>query len=290
MPSNKQKGTEGLIMKKGFLKSVITTLIAGVMTVSLVGCGSSTESNKDKIDEIKENGKIVVGLSADYAPYEFHAMIDGEDKVVGFDVNLANEIAKDLGVDLEIKEMDFDALISALKAEQIDAIISGMNPTDERKEQIDFSDIYYESTYAVLTKKDDASKFNSKSDLDGKIIGAQLGSTQQQIAENEVKASKVSLLQDVNSLILALKTGKVDAVITEEPVAAMAMENNSELALSNISFEAEGGGNVIGVQKDSPKLVEALNKTISRLKDSGDLDKYIIEANDLAAKNQIENK
>ncbi len=290
MPSNKQKGTEGLIMKKGFFKSVITTLIAGVMTVSLVGCGSSTKSNTDKIDKIKENGKIVVGLSADYAPYEFHAMIDGEDKVVGFDVNLANEIAKDLGVDLEIKEMDFDALISALKAEQIDAIISGMNPTDERKEQIDFSDIYYESTYAVLTKKDDASKFNSKSDLDGKIIGAQLGSTQQQIAENEVKASKVSLLQDVNSLILALKTGKVDAVITEEPVAAMAMENNSELALSNISFEAEGGGNVIGVQKDSPKLVEALNKTISRLKDSGDLDKYIIEANDLAAKNQIENK
>lgn len=277
-------------MKKGFFKSVITTLIAGVMTVSLVGCGSSTKSNTDKIDKIKENGKIVVGLSADYAPYEFHAMIDGEDKVVGFDVNLANEIAKDLGVDLEIKEMDFDALISALKAEQIDAIISGMNPTDERKEQIDFSDIYYESTYAVLTKKDDASKFNSKSDLDGKIIGAQLGSTQQQIAENEVKASKVSLLQDVNSLILALKTGKVDAVITEEPVAAMAMENNSELALSNISFEAEGGGNVIGVQKDSPKLVEALNKTISRLKDSGDLDKYIIEANDLAAKNQIENK
>ena len=290
MPSNKQKGTEGLIMKKGFFKSVITTLIAGVMTVSLVGCGSSTKSNTDKIDKIKENGKIVVGLSADYAPYEFHAMIDGEDKVVGFDVDLANEIAKDLGVDLEIKEMDFDALISALKAEQIDAIISGMNPTDERKEQIDFSDIYYESTYAVLTKKDDASKFNSKSDLDGKIIGAQLGSTQQQIAENEVKASKVSLLQDVNSLILALKTGKVDAVITEEPVAAMAMENNSELALSNISFEAEGGGNVIGVQKDSPKLVEALNKTISRLKDSGDLDKYIIEANDLAAKNQIENK
>ena len=290
MPSNKQKGTEGLIMKKRFFKSVITTLIAGVMTVSLVGCGSSTKSNTDKIDKIKENGKIVVGLSADYAPYEFHAMIDGEDKVVGFDVDLANEIAKDLGVDLEIKEMDFDALISAIKAEQIDAIISGLNPTDERKEQIDFSDIYYESTYAVLTKKDDVSKFNSKSDLDGKIIGAQLGSTQQQIAENEIKASKVSLLQDVNSLILALKTGKVDAIITEEPVAAMAMENNSELALSNISFESKGGGNVVGVQKDSPKLVEALNKTISRLKDSGDLDKYIIEANDLAAKNQVENK
>lgn len=277
-------------MKKGFFKSVITTLIAGVMTVSLVGCGSSTKSNTDKIDKIKENGKIVVGLSADYAPYEFHAMIDGEDKVVGFDVDLANEIAKDLGVDLEIKEMDFDALISAIKAEQIDAIISGLNPTDERKEQIDFSDIYYESTYAVLTKKDDVSKFNSKSDLDGKVVGAQLGSTQQQIAENEIKASKVSLLQDVNSLILALKTGKVDAIITEEPVAAMAMENNSELALSNISFESKGGGNVVGVQKDSPKLVEALNKTISRLKDSGDLDKYIIEANDLAAKNQVENK
>ncbi len=277
-------------MKKKFLKVVLSVLMAGVMTVSLVGCGNSTKSNKDKLEVIKENGKIVVGMSADYAPYEFHAVIDGKDKVVGFDVDLANEIAKDLGVELEIKEMDFDALISALKADQVDAVISGMNPTDSRKEQVDFSDIYYEANHAVLAKKDNVDKLKVISDLDGKAIGAQLGSTQQQIAEEEVKGGNLSLLQDVNSLILTLKTGKVDAIITEKPVAAMAVENNSELAVSEIAFEAEGGGNAVGVKKGSTKLVESINKTIARLKDSGDLDKYILEANDLAAKNQVANK
>ena len=277
-------------MKKGFFKSVCMILISGIMMFLLTACGNSDKSSKDKLDTIKADGKIVVGLSADYAPYEFHAMIDGKDEVVGFDVDLAKEIAKDLGVDLEIKQMDFDALISALKSGQIDAIISGMNPTDERKEQIDFSDIYYESTYGVLVKKEDAGKYNSKSDLDGKVIGAQLGSTQQQIAENEIKAGKLSMLQDVNALVLSLKSGKVDAIITEKPVAKMAMENNHEVALADITFEADGGGNAIGVQKGSAKLVEEMNKTINRLKDSGDLDKYIIEANDLAAKNQIDNK
>lgn len=277
-------------MKKGLLKNICMLLMTGVMAVSLAGCGNSTKSDIDKLDEIKEEGKIVVGLSADYAPYEFHAIIDGEDKVVGFDVDLANEIAKDLGVELQIKQMDFEALISALKADQIDTIISGMNPTDSRKEQIDFSDIYYESKHAVLTTKDLVGEFKSKSDLDGKVVGAQLGSTQQGIAENEVKANKVTLLPDVNSLILSLKTGKVDVMVTEKPVAAMAVENNPELALADITFEAEGGGNAVGVKKGSPKLVEEINKTISRLKESGDLDKYIIEANDLAAKNQAQNK
>lgn len=277
-------------MKKGFLKVILSALMAGVMAVSLAGCGNSTKSDKDKLDIVKDNGKIVVGMSADYAPYEFHAIIDGKDKVVGFDVDLANEIAKDLGVDLEIKEMDFDALISALKADQVDAVISGMNPTDSRKEQIDFSDIYYEANHTVLTKKDTVNSFKVKTDLDGKVVGAQLGSTQQQIAEEDIKAGNVSLLQDVNSLILALKTGKVEAMITEKPVAAMAVENNPELAVSEIVFEADGGGNAVGVKKGSSKLVEAINKTIARLKESGDLDKYIMEANDLAAKNQVENK
>lgn len=277
-------------MKKDFLKSILVTLMVGVMTVSLAGCGSSTKSDKDKLDVVKENGKIVVGMSADYAPYEFHAIINGQDKVVGFDVDLANEIAKDLGVELEIKEMDFDALISALKADQVDAVISGMNPTESRKQQVDFSDIYYEANHAILTTKNAADSFKTKQDLDGKVIGVQLGSTQQQIAEEEIKAGNVSLLQDVNSLILSLKTGKVDALITEKPVAAMAVENNPELAVSEIDFEAEGGGNAVGVKKGSSKLVESINKTIQRLKESGDLDKYIIEANDLAAKNQNENK
>ena len=277
-------------MKKGLLKSIGVTLIAAVMTVSLAGCGSSKTEKIDKVEEIKSNGKIVVGLSADYAPYEFHAIVDGKDEVVGFDVDVANEIAKDLGVELEIKEMDFDALIAALKSGQIDAIISGMNPTEERKEQVDFSDIYYEANHAVITSKDNVSNYNSESDLNGKVLGAQLGSTQQQLAESETSSDKVTLLQDVNSLVLALKTGKVDALIIEKPVGEMIVKNNPEIGVTNITFEDEDGGNAVGVQKGDTQLLEEINKTISRLTDSGDLNKYIIEANELAVKNQAANQ
>ena len=251
-------------MKKGLLKKICSGLVISAMSISLIGCGGSSEE-KDKLDVIKDNGKVVVGLSADYAPYEFHAMIDGKDEIVGFDVELAKEIAKDLGVELEFKEMEFESLLAAWK------------------KQIDFSDIYYESRHGVLVKAEDVDKYNTVDDLSGKNIGAQLGSTQQEIAETEVEAGNLQLLANVNNLILELKTGKVDALITEEPVAKMALENNPELALSAISFDAEGGGNAVGIAKGSPKLVEAVNKTIKRLQESWELDQFIIDAYNLAA-------
>ena len=270
-------------MKKGFLKKLCLGTIIATLSISLVGCGN--KKSEDKLDVIKEKGTVVVGLSADYAPYEFHAMIDGKDEIVGFDVNLAKEIASDLGVKLEIKEMDFDSLIASVKADKIDMVISGMNPDKKRAKQIDFSDIYYESKHGVLVREEDKDKYKEISDLNEKIIGAQLGSVQQGIAEKKVKASKVQLLADVNNLVLELKTNKIDALITDEPVANMAMQNNKGLVLSDIKFADEGGGNAIGIAKNSPKLLKEINKTIKRLKKSGELDKYIIDANNLAAQN-----
>lgn len=271
-------------MKKGVLKKIFVTALVGVMSLSLIACGAKKE-DKDLLTTIKDNKKLIVGLSADYAPYEFHTMIDGKDETVGFDVDLAKEVAKDMGVELELKEMEFDALIGALKAGQIDMIISGMNPTDERKEQMDFSDIYYESQHAVLIKSADKEKFKTLEDLKGKKIGAQLGSTQQDIAVEAVGEENVTLLPNVNNLILELKTGKVEAIITEEPVVKMAIKTNPEMILSDIIIQSEDIGNAIGLKKDSPEIVEQVNKTIKRLKDSGDLEKFIINANELAAKN-----
>ncbi|MBE6049929.1 MAG: transporter substrate-binding domain-containing protein [Clostridium sp.] len=272
-------------MKNKIIKKLALISMIGAMTISLISCGDKSK-NKDGVEAIKSNGKVVVGLSADYAPYEFHAVIDGKDKTVGFDIDLAKEVARDLGVDLEIKEMEFDALIGALQAGQIDMIISGMNPDEERKKQIDFSDIYYESKHGVLVVKDEMSNYKKPEDLNGKKIGAQLGSTQQKIVETQIQAGNTTLLPNVNNLVLELKSKKVDAVVTEEPVAKMAMKSNPELALSDIKFEAEGGGNAVGVKKNSGELVEQINKTIKRLQDSGELDKFIVDANDLAAQNQ----
>ena len=88
---------------------------------------------------IKKRGVLVVGLSADYAPFEFHATVQGRDQIVGFEVSMAKQIAKDLGVKLQIKEMGFDGLIGAVQTGKIDVIISGINATPDREKVVDFS-------------------------------------------------------------------------------------------------------------------------------------------------------
>lgn len=266
-------------MKNSMLKKVCAVALVGIMTMGLAGCGTKKdEANKDMLDVIKEKGTMVVGLSADYAPYEFHAMIDGKDEIVGFDIDLANEIAKDLGVELEIKEMEFDALITALPAGKIDVIISGMNPDEERKKAIDFSDIYYVSEHGILVRAEDKDKYKTVEDLKGKKVGAQLGSTQEKLAKEKIENPDLQLIANVNDLILELKTGKVDALVLEAPVADMAIKSNPELALAEQRFKDESGGNSVGIKKDSPKLVEAINAAIKRLMDDGSMSKFINDA------------
>ncbi|BFK82433.1 ABC transporter substrate-binding protein [Clostridium baratii] len=279
-------------MKKGLLKKVLASCLALAMTFSIVACGNkedkgTSSESKTALTEIKDKGELVVGLSADYAPYEFYTMVDGKKTIVGFDVELAKEIAKDLGVKLTLKEMKFDALLGALPAGQIDMIISGMNPDEERAKVIDFSDIYYTAQHGVLVNKKDLDKYKSVEDLKSARVGAQMGSTQADIVKEKIKAEKPTLLANVNNLILELKSGKIDALVTEKPVAEMAIKNNNELALSKIEFKDETGGNAVAVKKGEKELVEQVNKTIKRLKDSGDLDKFIVDANELASK-QIE--
>ena len=276
-------------LNAGKVKKVFAAAIVGVMTMGLISCGATKDSaaEKDMLDVIKENGKLVVGLSADYAPYEFYIKEDGELKLVGFDIDLANEIAKDLGVELETKEMEFDALVTALPANKIDVVISGMNPDETRKKAIDFSDIYYVSEHGILTRAEDKDKYKTFADLEGKKVGAQLGSTQEAIATEKIPNADMQLLASVNDLILELKTGKVDALIIEVPVAEMAVKANPDLAVAEERFKDETGGNAVGIKKGSPKLVEEINKTIKRLVDDGTMDKFIINATSIADK-QVE--
>ena len=231
-------------MKKGLLKKVLASCLALAMTFSIVACGNkedkgTSSESKTALTEIKDKGELVVGLSADYAPYEFYTMVDGKKTIVGFDVELAKEIAKDLGVKLTLKEMKFDALLGALPAGQIDMIISGMNPDEERAKVIDFSDIYYTAQHGVLVNKKDLDKYKSVEDLKSARFVAQICSTLADIVKEKIKAEKPTLLANVNNLILELKSGKIDALVTEKPVAEMAIKNNNELALSKIEFKDE---------------------------------------------------
>ncbi|WP_300383744.1 transporter substrate-binding domain-containing protein [Clostridium sp.] len=281
-------------MRKSILKKVLAVAVIGVMGLGIVSCANSKldKGNKskekteatDSLTIIKEKGELVVGLNADYAPYEFHILEKGEDKIVGFDINIAEEIAKDMGVKLVVKDMEFDSLLSALTGSKLDLIISGMSPTEERKKSVDFSDIYYLAEHGIVVRAENKDKYKSFLDLNNKKVGAQMGSIQAGLAKDNIENVDLQLLSNVTELLVGLKAGKIEALIVELPVAEMIVKNNEELAIAEEKIKDESSGSAIAIKKDSKELVVQVNKTIKKIIDEKLLDKFIIDANDLAGK------
>ncbi len=275
-------------MKKGMLKKIFAIATIGVMSIGLISCGKKANEG-DKLSEIKSKGKLIVGLSADYAPYEFHIInADGKDEIVGFDISIAKEIAKDMGVELEIQDMDFDSLVAGVPSGKIDLVISGMTPTEERKKAIDFSDIYYIAEHGFLVKAENKDKYKTFEDLKGQKVGAQMGAIQADIAKDNIPEADIQLLSNVNDLVLSLKSGKIEALVVELPVAEMIVKNNPELVVGEESVKDTEGGSAIGLKKNEKELLDSVNGTIKRIKDENLLDGFIIDANALAEK-QVQN-
>ncbi len=275
-------------MKKGMLKKIFAIATIGVMSIGLISCGKKADENTDKLAQIKENGKLIVGLSADYAPYEFHIINEsGEDEIVGFDVDIAEEIAKEIGVELEIQDMDFGNIVAGVSTGKIDLGISGLTPDEERKKSIDFSDIYYIAEHGYIVRAEDKDKYASLESLKGQKVGAQMGAIQADIAKENIPEVNLQLLGNVNDLVLSLKSGKIEALVVELPVAEMIVKNNSELVVGEEKVTDAEGGSAVGVQKNQEALLEVVNKTIKRIQDEKLLDQFIIDANALAEK-QVE--
>lgn len=232
-------------------------------------------------ERIQQSGELVVGLSADYGPYEFHAEVDGKDKIVGFDVSIAEKIAKDMGVKLKIEELGFDALLGALKTGKIDMVISGMSITEERLKEVDFSDPYYIVKQKVLVRKDDADKFKSTADFNGVPVGAQKQTTQEDLAKNEMTGSEVTSLQKVPDLINNLINQKIDAVVLEEPIAEAYVQQSDNVAIAPVEFEQGEKVTAIAISKNTPVLKQHVNESIAEINDQNLLDGYLKDANEL---------
>ncbi|RKD21467.1 amino acid ABC transporter substrate-binding protein, PAAT family [Caminicella sporogenes DSM 14501] len=282
-------------MLKKIGKKFITVLLIGVMLFSFTACqkGVSSENNSDKevkkvskLETIKKAGKLVVGTSADYPPYEFHYVNNGKDEIVGFDIAIANEIAKDLGVELEIEDIGFDGLLAALKGDKVDIVIAGMTPTEERKKSVDFSKVYYKAVQSVLVGSKDVDKFKTIDDLTGKVIGVQKGTIQEELAKTQIKDAKIESLTSIADLILQLKNGKVDAVIAEAPVAKAYAKNIDGIEVSSIQLETDDNGSAVAVNKGNEDLVEAINKTLDKLMSENKIEEFVLEAIKLSEENQ----
>lgn len=266
------------------MKKLLLLITAMVAAITLTAC-SGAKTTKTKMDEIKEKGKIVLGVSPDYPPYEFTTTENGQKKVVGADIYLAQEIAKKLGVEVEIQEMAFDSLIAAVNANKVDMVISGVNPTEERKKAVDFSDIYYRGKGIFVVNKDSA-EIKSVADLKGKKVGVQKGSTYETYAKEQLKIEDKDLqsLTDVPSLLQDLKNKKIDVVLIPDDVAKIAINKYNDIKISAFSAEndPEATGMAIVFKKakdDSNKtLLEQVNAVIKEIKEKNlfekELDKY----------------
>lgn len=249
-------------MKK-ITKAILTgAVIAGMFMAG--GCGnSSSGSSSPKTNEsalmqkIKSSGKLTVGTASGFPPYEFldTSASDGK-KIDGIDIKLAEAVAKKLGVKLEIQDMTFQSLLSSLTTGKVDIAVSAINPTEERKKTVDFSDSYLEGKQTLLVRKEDAGKYKALSDFDEKRIGVQKSTIQEKLANEQIKNAQIVALPKVADALLELKTGKVDAVPVQNIVGGQYLLTNSDLSATNIYFSNYSGVAAVAVPKESADVIK----------------------------------
>ncbi len=274
-------------MKKKFSLLLVAVLMFSLVLTACGGNGSNVDNGKDDentstLQKIQDSGKIILGTSADYPPFEFHTMIDGKDEIVGFDIEIAKYIADELGVELVIQDMDFDKLLGGLSTGMLDMVIAGMNPDPGR--EANFTDIYYEANISVLAHKDNASQFTKVEDLYGKSVGAQIGTVQEDIARESIKDADVKALTTNSDIVMNLKTKKLQAGLLETPVAeSYAAVNDDLLVIEDFVIDSGTGGVAVAVQKGDDELTQKLNEILEDIKSQGLIEKWFIEANKLVS-------
>lgn len=274
-------------MKK-FTKTILAAAVMAVMVLG-AGCGQkeeapaeqapteqtgeqTPESNTDGEQASQtEGGKLIMATNAEFPPYEYRE----NQEFVGIDVEIAQEIAKSIGKELQIEDMAFDSIIPALVSGKADIGVAGITVTEDKLLNVDFTDTYVQASQAIIIKTDNT-EITGPDSLEGKTIGVQLGTTGDQFA-SDVKDSKVERYNKGFEAVQALAQGKIDAVIIDDQVAkALAAESEAVKVLDE-PFTTEEYA--IAVKKGNTELVDQINTALKELKDSGKLqeivDKYI---------------
>ena len=261
------------------MKRILALIMAVVMLLSLVSC-NKVVGEKD-LDNVKEAGKLVVGMECAYAPYNWTTSTPSETTVPivnsensyadGYDVQIAKLIADKLGVELVIKAIEWDGLIPALESGEIDMIIAGMSPTDERKLSIDFSNTYFDSNLVMVVKKDGAyASADDIQDFSGAKITGQLNTFHYTVIDQIDGVNKQTALADFAALIQSLESGAIDGYVCEKPGAISAVAANDSFTF--VEFENGKGFTCdpaessisVGVRKGST-LVDEINAVIATL-------------------------
>lgn len=256
------------------MKKLLALLLAVILVLSLAACTSAA-----KVDEpASDAAKLTMATEATFPPYEYY---DG-DAIVGIDVEVAQAIAEKLGMELEVTDIAFDSIIPGIQTGKYDMGMAGMTVTDERKEQVSFSDSYATGVQVVIVK--DGSPITSVDDLlaDGAntVVGTQAGTTGFLYATSDIEEAGLGTVKSfgkTTDAVEALKNGQVDCVILDNEPAKALVAANEGLHILDTEYAVEDYA--IAIAKENTELLEKVNNALSELKADGTLqsivDKYI---------------
>ena len=285
-------------------KKILSAVLAAAMTAMLAACGGSstattaapaetkaeetkaeeTKAEETKAEETKaeeskaeeapaaeletvQKGKLVMVTNAEFPPYEFH----DQNAIVGIDVEIAGAIAEQLGLELEIEDIAFDSIIPEIVSGKADIGAAGMTVTEDRKQNVDFSDTYAHATQVIIVKED--SEIKSVADLEGKIMGVQQGTTGDIYVSGDYGDEAVERYAKGMEAVQALAQGKVDAVVIDGEPAKQYIKEVEGLKIIDESYTDEDYA--IAIKKGNTAMVEAVNKALADLKSEGKLDEIV---------------
>lgn len=256
-------------MKKTLL---FFTMIFSLVVLAACGQSDNEGTNGEKATEQKV---LTMGTSADFAPFESR---NPEGDFIGFDIDLANAIADELGYELEIEDMKFDGLIGALQTKRVDMVLAGMSATEKRKNNVDFSTEYNRSGEMFITKSDSTVK--TLEDLKGKTVGVQLGTIQEEGAKELQKTVKFEIkpLDNSTLLIQELVSNRIDVAYLDKSVAVGYMKEQGLVGFDDPTTSSPGMA--VAFPKGSD-LVDEVNGALKKLEENGKLqelkDKWLTE-------------
>lgn len=269
------------------MKKFIALLLAAAMCLGLVACGTSastadastpveTTSAEEASAPAEEaassgltvtDGVLTMATNAYFPPYEYY---EG-DEIVGIDAEIAAAVAEKLGLQLVIEDMEFDSIITAVQTGKADMGLAGMTVTEDRLQNVNFSDTYATGIQSVIVKED--SDIASLDDLAGKMIGVQLGTTGDIYASDDFGADHVDQYNKGNDAVMALLSGKIDAVIIDNEPAKSYVAANEGLKILDTEYAVEDYA--AAISKDNTALLDAINGALKELTEDGTLDAIV---------------
>ncbi|WP_404441400.1 cystine ABC transporter substrate-binding protein [Stutzerimonas chloritidismutans] len=221
----------------------------------------------DLLEEVKANGSLKVGLEGTYPPFNFQ---DENGQLTGFEVDLANALAEELGVEAEFQPTKWDGILAALESKRLDVVINQVTISEERKQKYDFSTPYTLSGIQALTRKADADSIKNAADLAGKKVGVGLGTNYEQWLKENVPQADIRTYDDDPTKFQDLNVGRIDVILVDRLAAFEMVEKTGDrLAVAGDAFSRQESG--IALRKGNPQLLAAIDAAIAKLRADGTL-------------------